>query len=156
MVRARRERVSSRPMNAAGVPVDLGPLAAVRLEEAPKEGASPKFVLSVPGTDYLLDLVAAGATATPVGKRLTGTISARAQKFHRATAGGEFIEPVEGHPRIVQGRIREVDLAGNRVLLHAVVPMWISLERGQSAASFHPGDFVNFYMESGATFAPTA
>jgi hypothetical protein len=34
--------------------------------------------------------------------------------------------------------------------------MWISLERGQSAASFHPGDFVNFYMESGATFAPTA
>ena len=143
-------------MNAAGVPIDLGPLAAVRLEAAPG-GASPsKFVVSVPGTDYILDLVAAGATATPVGKRLTGTICARAQKFHRATAGGEFIEPVEGHPRIVQGRIREVDLAGNRVLLLAVVPMWISLERGQSAAGFHAGDFVNFYMESGATFAPTA
>ena len=141
-------------MNAAGVPVDLGPLAAVRLEEAPKEGASPKFVLSVPGTDYLLDLVAAGTTATPVGKRLTGTISARAQKFHRATAGGEFIEPVEGHPRIVQGRIRSVDASTNRVLVQAVVPMWVGVAAGQAAGEFHAGDFVNFYMESGVSFAP--
>jgi hypothetical protein len=139
-------------MNAAGVTVDHGPLAAVRLEEA-KGG---KMVVSVPGTDYLLELVPAAATATPVGKRLTGTIMGRAQKFHRATAGGEFIEPVEGHPRIVQGRIREVDAAGNRVLLHAVVPMWVSLSSGQTATSFQPGDFVNFYMESGVQFAPTS
>ncbi|MFZ9881361.1 MAG: hypothetical protein ACO3QC_08170 [Phycisphaerales bacterium] len=110
--------------------------------------------LSVPGTEYVLELV--GATTVAEGKRVQGTIAGRAQKLHRASAGGEFIEPVEGHPRIVQGRVRESDLAGNRLLVQAVVPMWISLGAGQSARDFHAGDIVNFYMESGVTFAPLA
>jgi hypothetical protein len=123
-----------------------------RLEEA----TSDSFVLSVPGTEYVLRLTAAGRTATAPGKRIAGTVTGKAQKFHRAHAGGEFIEPVEGHPRIVQGRIREVDAAGNRVLLSAVIPMWVSLMAGQSARDFAAGDIVNFYMESGVTFAPNA
>jgi hypothetical protein len=124
----------------------------VRLEEA----SGPNIVVSIPGSEYVLRLSAGGATSVAPGKRLSGTISGRAQKFHRAHAGGEFIEPVEGHPRIVQGRIREVDSNGNRVLLQAVVPMWVSLEAGQSARDFTAGDFVNFYMESGVVFAPDA
>ena len=124
----------------------------VRLEEA----SGSTIVVSVPGSEYVLRLNAGGTTSVAPGKRLSGTISGRAQKFHRAHAGGEFIEPVEGHPRIVQGRIREVDASANRVLLQAVVPMWISLEAGQSARDFAAGDFVNFYMESGVSFAPSA
>ncbi|MFM7050989.1 MAG: hypothetical protein ACKOYN_02495 [Planctomycetota bacterium] len=114
--------------------------------------------LSVPGTEYVLELVLAsgGSFGAAEGKRVQGTVSGRAQKLHRAQAGGEFIEPVEGHPRIVQGRVRESDIAGNRLLVHAVVPMWIALDAGQSARDFHAGDFVNFYMESGVTFAPLA
>jgi hypothetical protein len=65
-------------------------------------------------------------------------------------------EPVEGHPRIVQGRAREVDAAGNRILLQAVIPMWITLATDQSAREFHAGDIVNFYMESGVVFTPQA
>ncbi|MFM7260019.1 MAG: hypothetical protein ACKO3W_05385, partial [bacterium] len=124
----------------------------VRLEEA----TSSDIVVSIPGTEYVLALRAGGPTSAAPGKRLSGTLSGRAQKFHRATAGGEFIEPVEGHPRIVQGRIREVDPTGNRVLLQAVIPMWVTLETGQSARDFAAGDFVNFYMESGVVFAPDA
>lgn len=123
-----------------------------RLEESGPEG----FVISVPGTEYVLRLHLKGATSVAPGKRISGVITGSAQKVHRASAGGEFIEPVEGHPRIVQGRIREVDASANRVLLQAVVPMWISLEAGQSARDFAAGDFVNFYMESGVTFAPNA
>jgi hypothetical protein len=114
-----------------------------RLEESGPEG----FVISVPGTEYVLRLHLKGATSVAPGK---------AQKVHRASAGGEFIEPVEGHPRIVQGRVRATDLASNRVLVQAVVPMWITPAAGQSARDFHAGDFVNFYMESGVTFAPNA
>lgn len=125
-------------------------VATVRLEEAGRD----RIVVSVPGTEYELALVPTGTTGTPVGKRLRGTISGRAQKLHRANAGGEFLEPVHGHPRIVQGRIREVDAAGGRLLVQAVVPMWIEPVAGQSARDFRAGEMVNFYMESGVAFAP--
>jgi hypothetical protein len=123
-----------------------------RLEESGPEG----FVISVPGTEYVLRLHLKGATSVAPGKRISGVITGSAQKVHRASAGGEFIEPVEGHPRIVQGRVRESDPTGNRLLLQAVVPMWISLSADQSARSFLPGDIVNFYMESGVVFTPQA
>jgi hypothetical protein len=131
----------------------------VRLEEtrdAATAGGLRSYVLTVPGSEYVLDLVSGGPTSVPVGKRVSGVVSGRAQKLHRAHAGGEFIEPVEGHPRIVQGRVRETDPTGNRLLLQAVVPMWITLSADQSARSFMPGDIVNFYMESGVVFTPQA
>ncbi len=110
--------------------------------------------LSIPGSEYVLDLAAGGPTSVALGKRVMGVVSGRALKLHRTHAGGEFIEPVEGHPRIVQGRVRETDPAGNRILLQAVVPMWITLGADQRAQEFHAGDMVNFYMESGVVFTP--
>lgn len=130
----------------------------LRLEEVREDRrngpSGGTLVLSVPGTEYTLELSAGSRTAVAVGKRVSGEISGKAQKLHRAHAGGEFIEPVEGHPRIVQGRVRETDASGNRLLIHAVVPMWISLSSDQSARGFMPGDIVNFYMESGVVFTP--
>jgi hypothetical protein len=123
-----------------------------RLEDAGPAG----FSISLPGTEYLLRLHLVGSTGVPAGKRIAGVIGGKAQKLHRAHAGGEFIEPVEGHPRIVQGRVRASDTGSNRLLIQAVVPMWIGLAEGQSARDFSAGDFVNFYMESGVTFTPCA
>ena len=151
MVRAARKRVSSRAMSDSSVQSDPS-VCTVRLEESGPEG----FVVSVPHTEYMLRLHVKGAVHAAVGKRVRGVISGNAQKFHRASAGGECIEPVEGHPRIVQGRVRATDVAGNRVLVQAVVPMWVTPAAGQSASDFHAGDFVNFYMESGVSFAPSA
>jgi hypothetical protein len=142
-----------RPMQTA--PSNAHSTCTVRLEES-RGGATGSYLLGVPGTEYTLDLVAGGATSVAVGKRVSGVISGRAQKLHRAHAGGEFIEPVEGHPRIVQGRVRDTDPTGNRLLLQAVVPMWITLSADQSARSFAAGDIVNFYMESGVVFTPQA
>ena len=56
----------------------------------------------------------------------------------------------------MQGRVRDTDPAGNRILLQAVVPMWITLATDQRAQEFHAGDIVNFYMESGVVLTPHA
>jgi len=149
MVRTCRKRVSSRAMSESTASADPA-ICHARLEESGPGG----FVVSIPHTEYMLRLHLAGTTAVAPGKRIEGVVSGQAQKFHKAHAGGEFIEPVEGHPRIVQGRVRAVDQGANRVLVQAVVPMWVRVAAGQSAAEFHPGDFVNFYMESGVSFAP--
>ncbi|MHC5023631.1 MAG: hypothetical protein ACYTGG_06930, partial [Planctomycetota bacterium] len=68
--------------------------------------------LSLPGTDYHLHLaptVPAAEIGTPVGKRITGRIEARALRIHPAGGGGQFIEPVWGMPRIVAGRVLSLD-----------------------------------------------
>ncbi len=122
-------------------------------------GASDgRVVIRPPSTEYALtfDLPAGIACPVAVGSRIAGKISARAQKMHFAHAGGEFVEPLVGSPRIVQGKIREVDAARNALLIEAIVPMWMSLAEGQRACDMELGALMNFYVEPGATFQPIA
>lgn len=109
--------------------------------------------LSIPGTSYRLRLAVSDAVAAPIGQRMRGTIHAKALRMHKATAGGLFIEPIAGSPRIIQGRVQRIDEAGNRVLMHFGVPMWIDVPSPQKASSFTPGDLANFYVESGTSFS---
>lgn len=112
--------------------------------------------LRLADSDYELhlDLTGDPSVLPEPGKRVRGVISGQALKLHRATAGGRFIEPVLGHPRIVQGTVLAVDAARNRVLADVVVPMWVDLADGQSANEFTTGDLVNFYFASGVRFTP--
>ena len=115
-----------------------------------------KIILAIPATDYQMHLVCNGKTAAHIGKRIQGVIHVKALRMHKASAGGSFIEPIYGHPRVVQGRVVAIDLAQNRLLCEVVVPMWVEPFDGQSAADFNAGDMVNFYAQSGATFTPVA
>ncbi len=118
-----------------------------------------QIVVSVPGTSYRLQLtptVPAAAIATAEGKRLSGVIRGKAQRMHPAHAGGRFIEPVNGHPRIVQGTVIAVDPTHNRLLLQMVVPAWLDVVTGQKASDFAIGQMVNMYVESGMTFTPAS
>lgn len=109
-----------------------------------------KARVSVPRTNYELDLLVEGVTdGLEPGKRLRGVVRASALRMHRATAGGTFIEPVQGTPRIVQGRVLATDTQSNCVLLHAGLPMWVRVPQGQAAADFATGELLNFYVESG-------
>lgn len=114
--------------------------------------------LLLPGTDYRLSLQLSGdpSLLPEAGKRLRGVISGKALRMHRAAAGGRFIEPVMGHPRIVQGTVMAIDPAANRMLADVVVPMWLTLEAAQPVREFATGDLVNFYCESGMRFTPVA
>ena len=69
-------------------------------------------------------------------------------------AGGNFIEPLDGRPRIVQGTVLAIDPTANEVLLDLVVPIRLEMFEGQSAGEFATGEMVNFYMHPGATFTP--
>ena len=115
-----------------------------------------KIILAIPSTDYQIHLVCSGKTSAHVGKRIQGVIDIKALRMHKASAGGSFIEPIYGHPRVVQARVLAIDLAKNRLLCEVVVPMWVEPFDGQSAADFNEGDMVNFYAQSGATFTPVA
>ncbi len=118
------------------------------------DGEAAEF--TVPGTQYRLHLaVDAGFQAT-VGHRVKGRVHGRALRMHRAGAGGNFIEPLQGRPRIVQGTVLAVDPAANEVILDLVVPVRIAMQSGQSAAAFSTGDVVNFYMEPGTRFTAIA
>lgn len=112
--------------------------------------------LAIDGTSYEIHLAIAGeAAALPkAGKRCRGVIAGRALRMHRAGGGGRFIEPVLGHPRIVQGTVMAIDPAANRMLADVVVPMWLALEPEQSVREFATGELVNFYCQSGMTFTP--
>ncbi|NBX35979.1 MAG: hypothetical protein EBR10_01975 [Planctomycetes bacterium] len=116
-----------------------------------------KARLSVPRSNYEIELLMEGATADlEVGKRVRGVVHARALRMHQAAAGGTFIEPVQGAPRIVQGRVLATDTQSNCVLLHAGVPMWVRVPQGQAAADFVTGELLNFYVESGAALRRSA
>ncbi len=112
------------------------------------------IVVQVPGTNYRLLFKAKCANcgaAAVVGQHIHARFRAQALKMHRAKAGGLFVEPCEGHPRIVQGRVVGTDIHTNMLLLDAAVPMWIVVPTGQSASDFATGELLNFYVESGAT-----
>ena len=115
--------------------------------------------LGIPGTDYRIKLVPGEGmdeNTVPIGKRIRGRVYGRALKVHQPPAGGNYIEPIMGHPRIVQGMVIATDPSSRRLLVDLVVPVWIELMETQSAAEFATGDIVNFYMHSGTTFTPNA
>ncbi len=116
-----------------------------------------ELVLAISHTDYRLHLVPtvpAGEFDGYVGKRIRGVIQAVALRIHRATAGGRFIEPVWGAPRIVAGNVCTLDESNRRVLVDVSVPMWVTVPAGQDLGILREGDLVNFYVQSGTTFRP--
>ncbi|MCA9286459.1 MAG: hypothetical protein KDA22_14630 [Phycisphaerales bacterium] len=135
--------------HTAAPPVD--DRAVLRLVSADEQAT----VATVPGTDYALRFAPSpdpSSLVESIGRRVTGRIEGRALRLHRASAGGRFIEPADGHPRIVQGTVAAIDGVANRVLLRAVVPMWLTVHEGQSATAFKVGDMLNCYVESGMAF----
>ena len=120
-----------------------------------EELSDEQIVFAVPGTEYRLSLVVedGGNTMTSqVGKRIKGCIHATALRMHAAQAGGRFVEPMWGAPRIVSGVVRTVDELKNRLLVDVAVPMWVTMADGQHATDFAEGQMVNFYVTSGTSF----
>jgi hypothetical protein len=116
-----------------------------------------QMVFAVPHTEYKLHLVPTVPAAEfdkYVGKRIGGVIEAVALRIHPAQAGGCFIEPVWGAPRIIAGKVCSVDEAERRVLVDPGVPMWVTAPAEQDLSALHEGQLVNFYVRSGTSFRP--
>jgi hypothetical protein len=118
--------------------------------------ASPDSVtLALPGTDYLLTLAVYQQPGTPIGKRIVGTIHAKARRIDLVNSGGRYLEPVQGTPRRIQGPIIDVDTGRDTITIHAAAPIVCRLaDPHQRADQFTPGDFVACDLLPGTSFTP--
>jgi hypothetical protein len=67
-----------------------------------------KIIFAPTGTNYELELVCP-KYAGPVNKPVKGIIRVRARKVWTVPTGGNFITPLFGPPKIIQGRVRSLD-----------------------------------------------
>ncbi|MFM9956967.1 MAG: hypothetical protein ACKVZJ_02740 [Phycisphaerales bacterium] len=144
--------------------VALNTLSAVPAPATPAEArgvlvesSSSKVVISFPGSDYQLHLAPERPVTTPPGKRILGIIKAQVRRIDQVRTGGQFVEPVMGRPRIIQGRVVEVNASPNgpgTITVLAPMPILLKLSDLQRADQFKPGDLVNTHALPGATFSP--
>lgn len=124
-----------------------------------QEATAVRVIISFPGNDYQLHLTPERPPTTPVGKRIQGIIRGQARRIDTVKAGGQFVEPVMGRPRIVQGRIAEVNPSQNgpgTITVHAPMPIVLKVGDLQRADQFKVGDSVTTHVLPGATFSPTS
>jgi len=111
------------------------------------------LVLDIPDTSYKLYLRPTIAPQTLVGKRIVGTIHAKARRVDTVGSGGCYVEPVEGRPRRVQGSVIATDESTNTITVNAGVPIICTVtDERQKAKQFQRGQFVSFDVLDGATF----
>lgn len=131
------------------------------LSDFPAKGrvreAKPGSVVFLPSnTNYELHLQTPGTTYDgPVDEPIEAMIRLQARKVYTVPSGGNFIQPIVGPPRIVQGRVRHVEegrlvVQAGTVFVVELPPSddAIDLARGPIGA----GSLVNVVALPGATF----
>jgi hypothetical protein len=107
------------------------------------------------GTRYALHLKASGAYAGPVNSPLEAILRLVARKVYTVPSGGNFITPIIGPPKIVQGRVLYADerqlvvkASANFVVGLPADDLAIDLDNGPIALN----TMVNVVALPGATF----
>jgi hypothetical protein len=129
-------------------------LARGLLEEVVEPTATrPGYiVVSLPNTSYRLHLLPATPITAELGKRIIGTIRAKARRIDSVQTGGRYVEPVFGRPRRIQGSV--ISVTADAVVVDASMPIHVTLtDPRQKTTDFAPGQFVSFDALDGATFA---
>lgn len=87
------------------------------------------------------------ATATrydgPLNTRIECVIRARARKVYSVSSGGNFVQPIFGPPRIVQGRIKHLE--ERLMVVQAGAPIVVELPEDE-----HAFDMENGFLAVGA------
>lgn len=123
---------------------------AGRIDATLTKPAMIKF--AVPNTSYELHLLPSGEVHSNVGKRLIGVIKASARRVDVVGTGGQFVEPVFGRPRRVQGTV--VAVTSEAIVVDAGVTIHLSLtDSRQNPSMFALGQLVSCDVLDGATFA---
>ena len=105
------------------------------------------------GTSYELYLT--GTYDGPLGELVDCTVKAKARKVYTVPSGGNFITPIFGTPKIVQGRVLKA--SEQRLVIHSNIPFIIDLPRDESAIDLDEGGIsigkmVNAVLMAGASF----
>jgi hypothetical protein len=111
------------------------------------------------GTNYELRLLGTGnlelLRGLKPGQLVDGTIRVSARKVWTVPSGGNFIAPIFGPPRTIQGRVRAME--GLTMIVHAGTSMQVTLPIEESAFDLVSGPLavgvlVNVTALPGATF----
>jgi hypothetical protein len=111
-------------------------------------------------TTYHLEL-AGGSYSGPVKTPIELLIRANARKLWTVPSGGNFIAPISGTPRTIQGRVRFAE--GQTIVVQAGVPVVITLPGNESGVDLNNGalgvnSLVNAMVMPGVSYelVPTA
>lgn len=113
-------------------------------------------VFAPANTNYEIRLDAEGTLdGAQIGVMTEGLIRLEARKVWTVPSGGNFISPIFGPPRTVQGRIRYLD--ENQMVVQAGVPIIVRLPTDPDAydlvrGPLTVGTLVNVAAHSGGTF----
>lgn len=131
--------------------IDPGTARGILLDSVPASTKSAAYInFGILNTSYELHLVPSGEIKAAKGKRLVGIISARARRIDIVGTGGQYVEPVMGRPRRVQGTVIRAE--GGAVVVDAGIPIHCTpTDSRQSADQFAPGQMVSFDVMDGAT-----
>ena len=115
------------------------------------------------GTTYEIHLNVerdASAAARPSASKvpIEGTIRVQARKVYTVPSGGNFIAPIFGPPKAIQGRVLSVDDRTIVVQGASSAPIIVDLPSADSAidlseGTIRVGNLVNVVALPGATFA---
>jgi len=115
------------------------------------------LVFQPAGTNYELHLASRGGDryAGPLGALVEGRIRVAARKVLTVPSGGNFVEPIFGQPRTLQGRVRHIE--DGRLVVQAGAPIIVDLPTADSALDLTNGpvgvgSLVNIMALPGATF----
>jgi len=117
------------------------------------KAADGMVVFNPANTRYELHLVVSNYDG-PVGKPVKAVIHATARKVYTVPSGGNYITPIFGPPRIIQGIVRQADTRS--MVMHAAgCPIHVELPGAEAAIDLddgpiYLGKMVNVVCEPGA------
>jgi hypothetical protein len=101
--------------------------------------------LRVAGMNYQNTfLMKGGAGGLQVGQRVQGRILAPAWKVDRVEMGGNYVEPLMGRPRRMQGTILSVNAAANELTVRVGYEVTVVLPEKYRAGDFAVGERVGW------------
>jgi hypothetical protein len=102
-------------------------------------------VLGVAGSNYKNTFVLRdGAEKLAPGQRVRGVVKAPAWKVDRVDLGGNYVEPLYGRPRRMQGTILAVDTTRNELVVQVGYEVTVQLPEKYSAGNFKVGERVGW------------
>lgn len=100
--------------------------------------------LKTPNANYRNTFKCATAADMVVGKRVTGTVHAPGRKIEAVSEGGNYVEPLFGRPRRMQGLVLRQNIADNSLLVQTAYDVTVQLPSDQQAADFPAGSRVGW------------
>jgi hypothetical protein len=113
--------------------------------------------LKVPGMNYRNTfLIQGNAASFEPGQRIRGAIHAPAWKVDRVELGGNYVEPLCGRPRRMQGTILSVNPAANELTVRVGYEVTVQLPAKYNASTYQPGERVGWDNIEIPTFEPAS